>query len=106
MKSRLLGFLKQAKNRTSDGFFSTHRHLVLFPHRCRLLKNSGRLIQAEYKRKQLCLQTELAEEKITIISLIQVTAVSTTNLCHEKKVVTLNVIKKFCMQARIWLEIF
>jgi len=58
-----------------------------------------RPIPAENKRTQLCLQTELAEEKSQ--SLTEVTVVSTTNLRHErKKVVNLNVIKKFCMQAR------
>jgi len=42
-----------------------------------------RLIQAENKRTQLCLQRELAEDTIT--SLTKVTAVSATHVRHGKK---------------------
>ena len=45
-------------------------------------------------------------KKITITSLTEVTAVSTTNLRHEKKNFTPNAIKKFNMQARNQPEIF
>jgi len=44
-----------------------------------------RLILAENKRPQLCLQIELGEEKSQSLLLTEVTAVSTTNLCHERK---------------------
>jgi len=47
-------------------------------------QKSVRLIRADNKRTQLCLQTELAE-KITITSLTEATAVSTTNVGHERK---------------------
>jgi len=49
------------------------------------------------------LQTELAEGKITITSLTEVTAVSTTNLRHERKKSLLLLLQKsfVCM-----LEIF
>jgi len=63
MKIRLVGFLKQAKNRVSDRSFRRNAIACQFPHRCRLLKNSARLIPVENKRMQLCLQTELAQEK-------------------------------------------
>jgi len=63
MKSRLVGFLKQAKNRVIDWFFRRNAIACQFPNRCRILKNSVRLIPAENKRTQLCFQTELAEEK-------------------------------------------
>jgi len=63
MKSRRVGFLKQARNLMSDWSFRRNATSCYFPPRCRLLTNNGRLIQAENKRKQLCLQTELAEGK-------------------------------------------
>jgi len=63
-------------------------------HRCRLLKNTVRLIPAENKRIQLCLQTELAEE------ISQSRGEHNKSTSRKKKVVTPNVTKKFCMQAR------
>jgi len=62
MKSRLVGFFKQAKNRVSDWSFRRNAIACLYPNRCRFLKTSVRLIPAENKRTQLCLQTEVAEE--------------------------------------------
>jgi len=60
-----------------------------------------RLIPAENKRTQLCLQTELAEEKS------HRSYCSEQNKCasEKQKVVTHNVIKMLCMQARHWPEI-
>ena len=63
VKSRLVGFLKEAKNRMSGWSFRRNAIACEFPHRCRLIKKSVRPIPAENKRTQLCLQTELAEEK-------------------------------------------
>ena len=63
MKSRLVGFLKQAKNRVSDWSFRRNTIACKFPPRYRLLKKSVRPILAEKKITQMCLQTELAEEK-------------------------------------------
>jgi len=63
MKSQLVGFLKEAKNCVSDWSFWSNAIKCKFSHRCRLLKNSVRLIPAENKRMQLSLQTQLAEEK-------------------------------------------
>jgi len=63
MKSRLVGFLKQAQIRMGDWSFRRNANACSFPRRCRLLKRSVRPIPAENKRTQLCLQTELAEEK-------------------------------------------
>jgi len=63
MKSRLVGFSKQAKNRVSDWSFRRNAIACKFTNCCRLLRNSLRQIRAEKKRAQLCLQTELAEEK-------------------------------------------
>ena len=63
MKSRRVGLLKQARNLLKNWSFRRNAISCYIPPRCRLLTNSGRLIQAENKRKQLCLQTELAEEK-------------------------------------------
>jgi len=62
-RNYLQGFLKQAKNRVSDWSFRRNAIACEFPHRCRLLKKSVRPIPAENKRTQLCLQTELAEDK-------------------------------------------
>jgi len=63
MKSRLVGFLKQAKNRVSDWCFRRRT-----PTRANLLNAVAfskivRLIRAENKRMQLCLQIEFTEEK-------------------------------------------
>ena len=57
---------------------------------------------------QLCFQAELTEEKLQLLhSQKYCTAVSTTNLRHERKqTLLLNVIKKFCVQARNRPEIF
>ena len=72
MKSRFVGhrFLKQANSFVTSVAFS---------------KRSVRLIRAENKRTQLYLQIELAEEKVTFISLTEVTMVSTTNVLQERK---------------------
>ena len=51
MKSRLVGFLKQAKNCVSDWSFWGKAIACQFPHRCRLLKKSARLIPAENKER-------------------------------------------------------
>jgi len=40
MRSQLLGFLKQVKNRVSDWSFRRNAIACKFPHRCHLLKNS------------------------------------------------------------------
>ena len=84
MKSRLVGFLKQATNRVSDWSFRWNAIACWFS-RCRLLKNSVRLIPAENKRTQLCLQTELAEEKSQLLHSQKFPAVSITNLRPERK---------------------
>jgi len=73
MASRLVGFLKQVKNRVSDWSLWGKAIACWFPHSCRLLNKSVRLIRAEKKRTQLRLQTGLAE-KIEITSLTEVTA--------------------------------
>ena len=106
MKNRLVSFLKQAKNRGSDWSFRGNAIACEFPHRCRLLKKSVRLIAAENKRTQLCLQTELAEEKSQSLHLQKLSRWAQQIYVTKEKVVTLDVIKKFCMQARNWLEIF
>jgi len=62
MKSLLVGFLKQAKKRVSDWSLRRNAIACWFPHRCRLLKKSVRLILAKNKRTQLCLQTELLKK--------------------------------------------
>jgi len=49
------------------------------------LKASVRLIRAENKRSQLCLQIGLAEENHNHFIHTEVTAVSTTNVLHEGK---------------------
>jgi len=56
-------FLKQVKN--CGGDWSLRRNAIgwQFPYNCPLLKSSVRLIPAENKRTQLCLQKELTEEK-------------------------------------------
>jgi len=48
-------------------------------------KKSVRLLREKIKRTQLYLQIELAEEKVTFISLTKVTMVSTTNVLQERK---------------------
>jgi len=48
----------------------------------------------------------ISRRKITITSLTKITAVSTTNVSHERKIFTLNAIEKFCMQARDRPETF
>jgi len=64
MKRRFVGhFFEQAKHSVSDWSL---RHKVIMC-RCRLLKKRLRLIRAENKRTQLCLQMGLAEE-ITVTS--------------------------------------
>ena len=63
MTSRLVGFLKQAKNRVSDWSLWGKAIACKFPHSCRLLKKIVRLIRAEKKRTHLCLQTDIAEKK-------------------------------------------
>jgi len=90
MKSWFVGhrFLKQAKNCVSDWSSGSNAIPCRFPHHCRLLKKSVRLIRAENKRTQLCLQIELTEENHN--------HKSHRNKCtsRKKKIVTLNVIKK------------
>jgi len=100
MKRGLVGFLKQGKNRVSD--WSSRRNAIAceFPHRCRLLKKSVRPIPAENKRTQLCLQTELAEEKSQSLHSQKLPRWAQQTYVTKEKIVTLNVIKKFCMQAR------
>jgi len=63
MKSWLVGVLKQAKNRVGGWSFRRNAIACKFPHRCSLLKKSVRPIPGENKKTQLCLETELAEEK-------------------------------------------
>jgi len=63
IKSRVVGhrFLTQDKNRVSDWSFGCNAIACLIPHGCLHLKKSVRLIRAENKRTQLCLQIELGE---------------------------------------------
>ena len=65
MKNLFVGhrFLKHGKTRGSDCSLRSKAMACWFPHHCGLLKRSVRLIRAENKRTQLCLQLELAEEK-------------------------------------------
>jgi len=68
------------------------------------------LTTAENKRTQLCLQTELAEENHNHFTHRSYSGERNKqqilSTSRKKKVVTLNVIKKFCMPARNWPEIF
>jgi len=98
MTCRLVGFLKQAKNRVSDWSLWAKAIACLFPHLCRLLEKSVRLIRAENKRTQLCLQTELAEKKSLLSQKLQRWAQQI--YVTKEKILTPNAIKKFCMQAR------
>jgi len=61
MKSQFVGFLKQDKNRVSDGPFDATPSRANFLTTIAFSK-SVRLIPTENKRMQLCFQTELAEE--------------------------------------------
>jgi len=65
------------------------------------------LIRAENKRTQLCLQTELAEEK-SVTSLTEVTAKKTTTVRQERKKSLLECLlkRKFCIQAQNRPETF
>jgi len=90
MTSRLVGFLKQAKNRVSDWSLWDKATACLFPHRCRLLKISVRLILAEKKRTQLCLQTELAEKNHSHFTHRSYRGEHNKSTSRKKKIVTPN----------------
>jgi len=55
---------------------------------------------AENKRTQLCLQTELAEKNHNNFTHRSYRGEHNKSTSRKKKVVTLNAMKKFCMQAR------
>jgi len=66
-----------------------------------------RLIPAEIKRTQLCLQTELDEEKSQSLHSQKFLYCGEHNksMSRKKTNVALNAIKKFYMQARNWPDI-
>ena len=70
-KSLFIGhrFLKHAKNRGRDWSFRNNAITCEFPHglSVRLSLKSVRLIRAENKRMQLCLQIELGEENSQLL---------------------------------------
>ena len=96
MKKRFVGhpFLKQSTKRVRHRSFRSNAIMCWFPHSCRLLRKSARLIRAENKRTQLFANAvQLAEEK-SIISITDVTPMSTTNVGHERKIVTIWMLSK------------
>ena len=103
MKSRFVDhrFLKPDKNRVSDRSLRRNAIACKLPQSCCLLTKSVRLIRAENKRTQLCLQIELAEEKSQSQSLhSQNPSQWKQQMPVMKKKSLLWMLKKFCMKAR------
>ena len=65
-----------------------------------------RLIPVENEIMQLCLQTELDEEKSLHSQKLLYCGEHNKSASRKKTNVALNAIKKFCMQARNWPDIF
>jgi len=103
-KCRLVGFLKQAKNCVCDWPFRHNAIACEFPHRCPLLKKSVRPIPAENKRTQLCLQTELAEEKSQSLHSQKLPRWAQQIYLTKEKIVTPNVIKSFVCRPEIFWQ--
>jgi len=99
MKSRLVRFKTSQRITWVTDLFDTT------PSRANFLtavafSNSVRLIPADNKNTAVFANI-ISLRKITNTSLTEVIAVSTTNLCHERNVVTLNVIKSFVCRPEI-----
>jgi len=106
MKTWFVGHRLQAKDHVIDLFYAT-------PSRANFLmavassKRVLRLIRAENKRTQLCLQIESAEEKSQSLHSQKSPLGTQQNVRHKrKKIVTLNVTQNFCVQARNRPETF
>jgi len=92
MKSRLVGFLKQANNRVSD-WYQMQIHSVLFSSHLSPSQKSVRLIRAEMKRTQLCLQTESTEKNQNHFIHRRYRDEHNKSTSRKKKIITPNALK-------------
>jgi len=100
MKIRLAGFLKQVNNRVSNWYFRRNAISLLSSP----LSPSQKQYETNPSREQknaAVFANRSSWRKITTTSLTEVTAVSTTDLHHERKKSLLLMLQKtFCVQAR------